>query len=108
LDRFRDESNNKRVRKQRNKILPSGVSPYISYLFPERYGGEDCLQDVDLVLVQEMLQSEVMQQAKAQASDWGVPAEFAQRAEAGLMTLEIGEVTLQNVWVVFSALLAFF
>jgi hypothetical protein len=108
MDRFRDEANNKRVRKQRNKILPSGVSPHIAYLFPERYGGEECLQEVDLALVQEMLETDLMQRAKAQASDWGVPEEFARRAEAALRTLEIEEVTLQNIWIVFTALLAFF
>jgi hypothetical protein len=63
------------------------------------------LQAVDLEVISGMLESRVMQEAKAQASDWGVTEEFARHAEAGLESLEIDEVTFQNVWLVFTALL---
>jgi hypothetical protein len=88
--------------------LPSGVSPHIAYTLPERYGGEDCLQPVDLKLIREMMDSDEMREARALATDWGVTPEFARRAEAALKTLRIEEVTLQNVWITFSALLGFF
>jgi hypothetical protein len=96
------------VRKQKNKSLPSGVSPHIAYTLPERYDGEDCLQPVNLGVIQEMLNSEEMLEARAAVSDWGVPEEFARRAEAAREFLNIREVNLQNVWMVFSALLGFF
>jgi hypothetical protein len=52
-----------------------------------------------------MLGSEEMQRAKAEASDWGVPPAFADRARAAMETLRVAKVTLQNVWIVFSAIL---
>lgn len=107
LDRFCDEANNKRVRKQKNKVLPSGVSPNISYTFPERFEGEDCLQPIDRNLVQAMLDSERMRPEKRLATDWGVPDSFALRAQDAMRRLHIEEVTLPTIWITFSALLPF-
>jgi hypothetical protein len=55
-----------------------------------------------------MMESDEMHEARAMVTDWGVPEEFARQAEAALTFLNIHEVTLHNVWMVFSALLGFF
>ena len=105
LDNFCYQANNCRVRKQKDKILPSGVSPDYAYDFPECFGGTDCLEPVDVGIVQEMLDS--MQKEKDSMSDWGVPEEFADRAQQVYDTLGISEVTMSNVWLVFSTMINF-
>ena len=107
LDRFCDEANNKRVRKQKSKALPSVVSPNIAHTFAERFGGVDCLQRVDVDLIREMLESDELQEERRLVSDWGVPDQFARKAEQAMTTLRIKQVTLQNIWITFSALLHF-
>jgi hypothetical protein len=91
------------VRKQKDKRLPSGVSPNTAYTFPEEYGGRNCLQPVDVVVIQEMLDE--MQEEKDRLSDWGVPEDFAQRAQRALDVYSVGEVNLTNIWFVFQAVL---
>jgi len=105
LDKFCDEANNKRTRRQKKKLLPSGVSPNIAYTFPERYGGVPCLQPVDIEIVKEMLRD--MQAEMDYLTDWGVPKEFSDRAAHALKILRVKEITLQNVWLVFAALIPY-
>jgi len=108
LDRFRMEANNKRVRKQKNKALPSGVAPNLAYTLPEHFGASDCLQPVDTRVIREILREPELQEGKDLLNDWGVPDWFANEAEAALQTLHVKEITLHNVWIIFHALLAFF
>jgi len=105
LDSFRHYANNHRIRKQKDKRLPSGVTPSFAYTFPEHFGGEDCLQPVDMQVIEEILED--MKPKAEQLMDWGVPPEFEARAQAGFDSLEIKEVTITTVWVVFTALLHF-
>ena len=100
LDKFRHYANNHRVRKQKDKILPSGVSPNMAYLFPEKFGATNCLEPVDLTVVQEILDG--LQEEKERLTDWGVPEEFAARAKTVYDTLPVEEVTLLNIWLVFA------
>jgi hypothetical protein len=93
------------MRKQPNKHLPSGVSANFAYTHPDRFGAQDCLQQVDLAVVEEILME--MEPEKKHLSDWGVPAEFAERAEAAFTRLGMVEVTLETVWVTFNAMLRF-
>ena len=103
LDKFCESANNRRMRKQKDKLLPSGVPPNIAYTFPERFGGEECLQPIDRNIVQEMLDG--MQANHDALTDWGVPEDFATRAEAALNRLRVREVTMTNVWLVFAGIL---
>jgi hypothetical protein len=103
LDKFCASANNRRVRKQKDKILPSGVTPNLAYLFPEKFGGRDCLQNVDVQIVEEMLED--MRAEKEALSDWGVPVEFSTRAQAVYKSLNSPEITLDNIWIIFAAML---
>ena len=106
LDHFREVANNRRVRKQKDKILPSGVSPSYAYTFPEDYGGVDCLQPVDREVIEEVLHD--LEPEMVALTDWGVPPEFARRAQAicDMINLKVNQVSINEVWVAFSAILA--
>src|ERR1700749_4573448 len=95
LDRFRKSANSRKVQKQKDKVLPSGVSPNIAYTLPEKYNGEECLQPVDVDLIDAILAD--MQPQKDALSDWGVPEEFDRRAQDAFDRLPIREVTLQTI-----------
>jgi len=103
LDRFVEFANNRRMRKQKEKLLPSGVLASYAYTFPDQFGGEDCLIPVETAVVKEILDD--MEQEKEALMDWGVPEEFAAEAEKALKAAKLGPVTVKNVWNVFSVLL---
>ncbi|KAL1938193.1 hypothetical protein VTO73DRAFT_11837 [Trametes versicolor] len=57
LDKLRDTLNNHKPRKDRTKIMPTGVAPGILYTLYERYGGERGLQEIDRELVSNLMES---------------------------------------------------
>jgi hypothetical protein len=105
LDKFRRFANNCRLRKQPTKELPSGVTPDFAYTFPEQFGGQDHLLPVDLQVIDEIIAD--LEEEKNANMGWGVPVDFAASVKAALGTLDIREkdITLQNVWWIFSAVL---
>lgn len=105
LDRFVESANNRRVRKQREKLLPSGVSPNTAYTFPEKFNGVDCLQHIDVELVDNILRE--FEEGRKAVEDWGVPVEFATRAQEGYIRLRSPEISLTNIWLIFSALIPY-
>ena len=106
LDEFCQLANSRRSRKQRDKLLPSGVSANTAYVFPERFGGHDCLQPVDVSTVEQILDD--MVEVKEHIATWGVPPEFALRCEHAKICAGIREeITISNVWPTFFALLYF-
>jgi len=100
LDKLRDHFNNHVVRTDRNKIIPSGVSPNVAYALPEEYSGEDCLQPVDRQVVHEL-----MEKLGGEQLLYFVTREYAEEAQAVFDTLHINDLSLQNVWHVFRAML---
>lgn len=105
LDNFRHYSNNRQMRKQPEKLFPSGVSPHFAYSCPEEFGARECLQTVNLQVVNDILRE--LEDEKRMLSDWGIPPEFAERAKAALDMAGVDSITLSNVWVVFNAILRF-
>jgi hypothetical protein len=103
LDKFRCLANNRRVRKQKDKICPSGTTPNFAYTFPESFGGRDCLQPVDVNVIDEIL-ADMVDEHRA-LTDWGVPEDFAQRAKLGVRRLgfDLAQMEMVNVWTVFAA-----
>ncbi|KAH9997198.1 hypothetical protein BJV77DRAFT_1059059 [Russula vinacea] len=100
LDKLRHHFNNHVTRKDRRKQLPSGCSPHTAMMLYSRYGGENCLQTVDTKVIDVLI---------AELDDdvlhFVTPA-YAERAQSVYDNLHIGELTLQNVWVVFSKMLS--
>src|ERR1700742_4696207 len=105
LDKFVHFANNRRMRKQKDKVLPSGVTPDFAYTFPDQFGGRDCLIPVDRQVVKEILDD--MEAEKDALTDWGVPPEFAAAASAAAISLEINieECSLNNIWWIFAAII---
>lgn len=99
LDKFRFQANNHRVRKQKHKQLPSGVTPSIAYSLPEKFGTTDMLQPVDVNVINEMLDQ--IRGEDDVSFDWGVPDDFAKRAQEAFKRTGILEVTVTNAWFAF-------
>src|SRR6201999_3190311 len=95
LNKFVHLVNHRRVRKQNDKNLPSGVTPSFSYTFPERFGGRNCLLPVNMLIIEEILED--LKAEHDRNMDWGVPPEFRDRAEAAFDRLHITELTMGNI-----------
>lgn len=104
LDKFRKYQNNHRMRKQKEKILPSGVSPGFAYSCPSRWGGRNCLQPVDVQIIDKVLAD--LDPEMKKHTDWGVPEELASAARDIFDKSGIKEVTMRNIWVVFGYILS--
>lgn len=104
LDKFCHYQNHHKMRKQKDKILPSGCSPNFAYSCPGRFGAENCLQPVNMQVIDELLAD--LERDKRVQSDWGIPPLFAQVANQILrekLNMELSEVTKENAWCIFSA-----
>lgn len=103
LDKFCVIQNARRVRKQKEKRLPSGVSPEYSYTCPDLFNGHQCLRPVDSALIDELLSD--LEDEKEALSDWEVPEEFKEAADTALTIcgFEQKSVTVLNAWLVYNA-----
>lgn len=100
LDDLKERFNNHIVRFDKAKKLPSGMSPNVAFALHEKYGAENLLQPVDRAIAQNL-----MEQMGGEDLVRFVTDEYAARAQAAFDALEIGSLTLQNVWHVFEAML---
>lgn len=102
MEDVRIKFNNTPIRKDTEKLLPSGrgVTPGHIYNFPEAYGLTDQLLSVDTTLISEL---------KAELGGDGildfVSPEFSAIAEQAYTQINSPSVTLGNVWFIFSSLL---
>lgn len=105
LDKLRDQLNNHRSRKNNRKLLPSGCSADEAYSLYAQYGGEWCLQPVDVDVIDIII--ETLFHGQNPLDDWGIPMEFETRAARALehLGMEHDDIHLDNVWYVFSAML---
>lgn len=71
-----------------------------AFSLPESWGGRNCLLPVDINVIREMKEA-----LGGDAILEFVPADFAQRAQDAYDTLNIADLTLENVWYVFRDLL---
>lgn len=92
--------NGARMRKNKNKPGPSGMSRNEAFSLPEKWGGRNCLLPVDVEVVREIKEA----MGGDALLDFVVP-EFAARAQRAYDSLDIQTLTLENVWHVFQALM---
>jgi hypothetical protein len=92
-------TNATRMRKDKNKAGPSGDSRNNMYLMPEKWGGKDYLQpltDSDITTIRELKKAiggpELIQ---------FVTPSYATRAEEVYKSLNIVELSTDNIWTVF-------
>jgi hypothetical protein len=102
LDILRDQFNNHVVRQDRKKKLPSGVSPNVAIALHEQYGAVNCLQDVDVATVREL-----MEDIGGKDLIRFVSCDYAARAQATFDRLGLPSITLENTWTVFQTMLPY-
>lgn len=90
------------VRKDKAKLLPSGIAPSIAYELCGDYGGVDCLQKVDRKVIKDLMDALGGESLLEFCSP-----EYDAHAQAVLDDLNITEMTMQNAWKVFSLMLPF-
>ncbi|KZP07458.1 hypothetical protein FIBSPDRAFT_762875 [Athelia psychrophila] len=100
LDTLKERFNNHTVRKDKDKKLPSGTSPWSAYTLHESYGGQNCLQPVDREFVKS-----VMEDLDGEDLIRFVSVEYAARAADVMEIVGLGKLTFHNVWLVFSAMM---
>lgn len=100
LASFMELRNSTRVRKDNNKPGPSGMSRNDAFSLPETWGGRNCLLPVDVDVIREIKEA-----MGGDALLEFVSAEFSERAQAAYDSLAITELTFENVWNVFEAML---
>lgn len=99
LDKLCDHFNNHRVCKDCNKKNPSGVAPNVAIALPHKYNGVNCLQSVDVSLVQKL-----KEELGGEDIIRFTTVEYAAHAQVVFDSLNT-ELTLQNIWVVFHAMM---
>ena len=92
--------NGARMRLDKQKPGPSGMSRNEAFCMPEAWGGRDCLLPVDVAVVREI--KEAMGGDDLIAF---VTPEFDARAQDAYDSLNVSELTLDNIWHIFRALL---
>ncbi|KAF9006806.1 hypothetical protein BDZ89DRAFT_1079590 [Hymenopellis radicata] len=102
LDAFVHEQNHSRVRKQKEKQLPSGGTPRDFYRRPEKFEGEECGIKVDMALVKE-LHAEAI--AKSGHLLKFVDDAFDEAATRVYKAINKPEITLETAWVVFDLMI---
>lgn len=102
LATFVEFRNGTRVRKQRDKSGPSGMSRNTAFSLPEKWGGRDCL----LPLRPDQLQ--IVREIKAAMGGDELlefnTVSFRQRAVAAYDSLHIQKLSFENVWDVFDSM----
>lgn len=100
LAKYVEFRNGVKMRKDKEKAGPSGMSRDQAFTLYEEWGGKDFLMPVDVSVIQKMKEEmggdEVLE---------FVPAPFRSLAEAAYDSLHICELAMDNVWEVFSAML---
>ena len=100
---FMDSRNAYRSRRNRSKPGPSGISRNEAYSLPHKWGGRQCLLDVDLDIVREI--KDFISNGEDLFRFPLVTAEFERQAEEVYETLHIRDLALSNVWNIFRMIL---
>ena len=97
---LKEEMNTSKVRYDRNKRLPSGVSPNEVYALPGKWGLQDCLRPVDVSLIPGMKES-----LGGEALLKFVDDEYDSLAWAAYAHIGSPPITRHNIWDIFKAML---
>lgn len=103
LDQQRARFNAHKTRYDRNKYNPSGVSPNIAFSLYQDHGGHDCLQK--LSAEQLKIIRDLKELIGGEKLIRFVTPPFSERCEEAFSSLEVTELTFENVWAIFEELL---
>ncbi|KAH9884127.1 hypothetical protein C8Q73DRAFT_749482 [Cubamyces lactineus] len=102
LDKLRQDLNDHKPRKDRSKLLPTGVAPNVLYTLYERYGAEDRgLQPVDRELI-----AQLMDNLGGDDLIRFVPREYEQHIQQIFDHIGAPELSFHNIWDVFTQMLS--
>ncbi|KAK7052603.1 hypothetical protein R3P38DRAFT_2861331 [Favolaschia claudopus] len=101
LDEFCHRQNNHRIRKQKDKLLPSGGTPNAFTANPAKYGGHNCLIKIPADAIDKFL-DEARETAREHMRY--VDDDFDELACDAYEALQKPVITLQTAWVVFRAM----
>ena len=87
------------MRKDKDKIGPSGMSRNEAFSLPEEWSGRNCLLPVDVNVIRE-IKAEMGGDALLEF----ISAEFSARAQAVYDPLGITKLMIENIWHVFRAM----
>lgn len=87
------------MRKDTEKAGPSGMSRNEAFSLPQNWGGRDCLLPVNRDVVHELKEA----MGGDQILEF-VSREFSERAEVAYNSLEVMNLTIENVWYIFGEL----
>ena len=90
-------------RLDRSKPGPSGISRNEAYSLPHKWGGHQCLLNVDMGVVREI--KEFMSNGEDVFRFPLVTIDFEKQAEDTYEALGIQDLTLSNVWHIFCTML---
>jgi len=93
--------NDHKVHSDKAKLLPSGVSPNVAFSLCKKYGSENCLQKVDVSVIQRL-----MEEIGGEELIQFVTPEYGVIVQAVYNGLGIESLTFDNVWIVFRSLLS--
>ncbi|KAJ7447515.1 hypothetical protein B0H11DRAFT_1744791, partial [Mycena galericulata] len=101
LDEFVDYFNNKKTRKQRNQILPSGVAPNVVFDMPGDYG----LQNLAIPITQEAIDElrDLIETSRQEAFRW-VSDEFDVLATEVYQSVGSPKLEALSGWAVFNVM----
>lgn len=103
LDLFMEFRNGCRMRKDKQKPGPSGMSRNQAFSLPEQWGGRDCLLKIppeDLTVIKKLKE----ELGGDELLSFSTP-EFSICAQKAYDSLDLIDLTFENVWSVFTAML---
>jgi len=101
LDKFMEFRNGCMMHKDKEKLGPSGMSQNQAFSLLEEWGGRDCLLKIDNLSVIKKLKEELGGDELVSFST----SEFSVCAQKVYDSLDIIDLTFENVWTVFTAML---
>ncbi|KAF8493812.1 hypothetical protein JB92DRAFT_2749807 [Gautieria morchelliformis] len=100
LDEVKERFNNHPMHHDKNKTLPSGVSPNVAYTTYLEYGAVNCIQQVDMDVVHAL-----KEETGGEELVCFISCQYKTHSKAVYEMLGVHKLTLQNVWDVFSHML---
>ncbi|KDR70412.1 hypothetical protein GALMADRAFT_230064 [Galerina marginata CBS 339.88] len=100
---FMDSRNSYKSRLDHNKPGPSGISRNEAFSLPHKWGGRQCLLDVNMDVIREL--KDIISGGEDMFRFPLVTAQFEREADKIYESLHIEDLSLCNVWSIFSAML---
>ena len=103
LKEFMESRNSYKSRLDHNKPGPSSMSRNEAFSLPHLWGGKQCLLDVNMDIIQEL--KDIISEGKDMFHFPLVTPQFEHNADNIYESLHIQDLSLCNIWSIFSSML---